>query len=667
MASTTTDSLATFVLNTFKDRKENRKSLEARWNKNLNAFKNISDSTWKAEEGETWRSNTFIGKTRQKCIAGYSLIVNILLRDGKLPFIMSDAEEYPEGTPEDQKAETYAKEMQALIDRQVLMTETDKVIMQNILCACVLGETYQKKSITAKTKTTYVKIDPPEGVEVPEGMPPRYEIIEESIDYPSVEYVSPFNMYRDLEGDSGDIHHDYVSPSWLRKKTGERFFNKQAILDVIRDHAFIDSAAGNDNPSPAMKELSKRKKTIPYYEFWGRAPLKLAEEHERSNSEPALTVDSELYENDGNEIECMICVAGEKTVGFSRTEYSNRPFIRCVWQDDLEGLGGLGLPDNTNDKQTVLNGTIRAIEDNGKLAGNVILGIKERLIEGEVGSIRPGMKIPLSEECNDARQAMQPIVIPNVTGSLIELFTIVDRIFDEDSNIPKISQGIQTNGQQTAYETSKLVESSGKYVAGILRNFDKGIVQPDAEYFYQYNMEDPSCPVKGNYKVKPLGYVEYQNSFEKIQQMNQMIGLLQLLASLVENPVLAKDLKLRNIFENACRYMRVNADEFIITQKEKEMYLQSPEGQAEVKAVQLAEQQKLEVFELEKQTKLAEIKKYQAEAELALARIKNETTLAKSHAVASLGKVQNQKEQIQIQKAGVEAQPVVGDKSKKDE
>jgi len=652
-----TNPLANFVLNTSDDWKKNRKPLELRWNKNLNAFKNISDGVWKKGEGEDWRSDAFIGKTKQKCIALYSIIVNILLRDGKFPFLMGDANEFSEGTPEDQQEEDFAKGMQKLIDRQTQITEAGRVLMKNILCACVIGEAWQKKGITSKTKKSYQPIAVPEGVEIPPDSlaAQQFELIVESIDYPNIEYISPYNILRDLEGDSGIIHYDYVSPFWLRSQIGTEYFDEAAIEKVIKEYAGT-STTTDDNPSPAMKEVSKRRKTIPYREFWGRAPKKLVMDHEQKiQSSPA----NDTYDNDGKEIECMICVAGSEIVRYYRTDDpSERPFENCVLQEDIEGIGGLGVPDNTNDKQLVLNGAARSFIDNKALSGNVILATHERKIEGKFsGSVTPGMNIPLSEECKDAREAIQSVTIPDVGASLLDLIAVVERWFDEDSNIPKISQGIQTNGQQTAYEMSKVVDSSGKYVGGILHNFDK-LIKADAEYYYHYNMMDPNCKVKGNFAVKPLGYIEYQNSFERIQALNQIFGVVQMVSAITQNPQMNKEIRGTSIIEQACRATKVDPDEFIITQKEREAYAQSPAGQAEAAAIQLAEQQKQEVYQLEKQAKLAEIKKYEAEAQLAVTRALNETTLAKSHAAATIGKIQNQQDQIKIQE-GKKPQDVV--------
>lgn len=649
------NTLAGFVLSTFKDWKTNRAPLEKRWTTNLNAFKNISDGVWKKNEGKDWRSNTFIGKTKQKCVAAYSMVVNILLRDGKLPFMITPANDFPEGSPEDTQEEDYSKEMQKLIDDQLFTVKADRVLMKNILCCAVLGESYQKKGIIYKNKKNYAKTAALDGSGT--GF---FEMKTEQVEYPNIEYISPFNIYRDLESDdmktsAGIIHHDFVSPFWLRSQKDIPYFKPDAIDKIIHEYAQGTTHNTSDVPSPAMKEVSKRKKTIPYFEFWGRVPKKAIEDYEKQTNAD-IQPDVNVYENDGNEIECLVCVAGNEVVRYFRTDDPDeRPFLRGEWQADLEGIGGIGVPDSTNDKQLLLNGVTRSFEDNKKLSGNVIIATKDRLIDGEVDEVEPGLRIHITEECKDAREAMQSIIIPDVGSSLLELITMVERWFDEDSNIPKISQGISIGNNATAYETSKTVESSGKYISGIIRNFDEGFIEPDIEYLYHYNMSDPACKVKGNYKVKPMGYIEYQNSFEKIMAMNQIFGLIQSISVLTQNPELSKVIRVRNIIEQACRATRnINPDEIIITEKELALQANSPEGLAEAQAIVDEEKQKQEFIELDKQAKLAEIRKLEAETQLALARVQNETTGAKTKVADTMGKLHNQQEQIKIQLRGEE-------------
>jgi len=97
------------------------------------------------------------------------------------------------------------------------------------------------------------------------------------------------------------------------------------------------------------------------------------------------------------------------------------------------------VADNCKEMHMVLNGTFRAIEDNEKLSVNVILAMKERYLLNVPNDIMPGLKLLLKEECDDARKAIQSVVIPSVTGPLMQLLGLVQKFLDDDSMVPRIA------------------------------------------------------------------------------------------------------------------------------------------------------------------------------------------------------------------------------------
>ena len=127
----------------------------------------------------------------------------------------------------------------------------------------------------------------------------------------------------------------------------------------------------------------------------------------------------------GDEVEVMACTVGGFLVRYSRQDPDSRPFAFAKCEDNIEENTPWGIADNCEPLQLVVNGAMRSFEDNKKLSANVITALKRRYIKGKMPEdITPGMKLELSEDCDDARKAIQSIVIPDVGESLVSLLTM---------------------------------------------------------------------------------------------------------------------------------------------------------------------------------------------------------------------------------------------------
>ena len=119
-----------------------------------------------------------------------------------------------------------------------------------------------------------------------------------------------------------------------------------------------------------------------------------------------------------------------------------------MWEIDLDGISGTGVADNVESVQMVLNGMVRAFEDNKKLAANVIVAIKKALLLEWSGTFKPGELIEVAEEAKSAAEAIQQIIIQDVGETLLSGIALMERYAEEGSMLPKILQG-------TAFEKQK--------------------------------------------------------------------------------------------------------------------------------------------------------------------------------------------------------------------
>lgn len=587
MASTKVTSLASTIQETHRNWRDNRKNLDLKWEDNRAAFLKESTGRWKVSEGaEDWQSRTFIGVTKQKVIGAYAIMIDMMLTGGEMPFMLKPRAD--EAGPE---AEQAARIETKRLNGQLAAVNADRALMRNVMSACLYGCTWAKRGQKVVTRKGYRQEQamaeaPPELMQ----QYARFVPYEESEELPTWEYVPVWDIYYDMEADdpqdgAGVIHRRFVSPFELRSMRGKPMYIDEAIDAAIAAGKTI-SDGDTSSMVPKLRDLSHRKNNIQYMEFWGRVPRKIADEFEADLQGQGIDVPTLAEaEDDGDDVEIMACVAGDQVVRYARTEARRRPFCYCEFERVLDELEPKGIADNIAEAQSVLNGAIRAYEDNKKLSANVILGIKERMLSAPLKQLKPGMTIPVAEECQDVRQAIMPVVIPDIGESLLNLIATFERYIDEESMIPKISQGLNgIDTPDTAYETSQLLERSGKQMGSVLRNFDEMLIEPMIAEFHRWNMEDPAKQEgKGDFKIQALGFSSFQNREIRVRKMQMFLGLI------LSSELLASEFKVGEIGREIAKALDVDPDQFAYSEEEKQQMQQAQQQDpiAQAQAAQL--------------------------------------------------------------------------------
>ncbi|MFA5107759.1 MAG: hypothetical protein WC497_05560 [Patescibacteria group bacterium] len=591
-SSVSPSGLADFVLSRYKNWAENRSAVQNKWNSNNAAFRGVSENKWKAKEGEKWRSNTFINVTKQKAVSACALVIDMLLAGGKIPFILKpspwDDVQLEDMAPDAQEATKKSiDDMRRIIEQQLLDCNADRVLMKGVLSEAVYGEAIVKKIVHEVERNSWQS-----GVQIGEQVtdvgrvPVEYKTFEKVTQRnmaPGVAFVPVWDFFRDMETEDlragvGCLHRQLVSSFWLRNKKGRSFYidaNIETALSIAvrADTGSKQPEQDSSSLAPSLRDIKYRQNTILYLEFWGRVPKEIAEafEAEMFKGANAPTVAFEDQGEAGDEVEVMVCVAGDQVVRYTRSVASERPFYRAVWEDSLDGQGAISVADNAANSQFILNGAIRSYEDNKTLSANVILAGKRRYIEGEFKEISTGLFLDIAEDCDDVRKAVTPIVIPDVGESLLSLIALAEKYCDMDTLIPKLTQGLDVKEpQMRAYVAQQQVEKSGKYIGSVIRNNDEGLIEPIVEGFYDYNMNDPSVVKgKGSYVVKALGFTSFQDRIERIEKLKSMLTLV------LSSPELMKESKLRWYLDEIAKALDMDPEQAVKSEQEKAVEAQN--------------------------------------------------------------------------------------------
>lgn len=658
LGTTWPTSLGTFLHDTLLDEwRQNRRELEAKWEHNLRQFKGefIEDDNWKKDEGTDWRSRRSVNLTKVKVNALQALVCDQVLRGGKIPFdlkldAIASKMEQEQLTP-DQSAQLMADvaHQRRLIEDEMADSASDREYIRNVLDLGIYGVTFARFTVMTKKKPVIQEEEVDQGETGigapggPLGVEPlrRRRIAKVPVQVPAWVRVSPWDMFwdqetRDLRTGGGFAIRSLVSPYELAQRKGKKFYINTAIDRALRaatqPGGDLSATVDATTMSPSLRTaVTKRAKTIEFYEFWCRVPRRYVDDFRRdierqgANAEAAVSplaatgMQMSDDRTSGDEVEIMACMADAEVVRFAVVEPEDRPIYMCWLEEDVDGLADMGVADNMEQCQALLNGAVRAFEDNKKWSANVAIATKEEYLRTPLKSIRPGQRIPITQDCDDVRRAIQPIVIPDVGESLISVISMADRYADDMSQVPRITHGLSAEDRpQTAYESSMLVGQGLKYVGMAIRQVDNYLIEPMVARFHEHNLMTANLDELRAVllRVAPQGFVLYMDRVVRLR------NLQMLLAVLVESPAIANEFDMPKIGRMLALSYDLDADQVLKSERQK---------QEEAKARQMAAQQD-PMAQLQMQRAVVEADKIKAEAD----KTRTDDKIAKADALRRL-------------------------------
>lgn len=610
----------------FSNFEQNRQVFQAKCDRNHRAFiREEADETWKKGEGSTWRSRTYLGKTREKVMSAAAMVMDTILQGGQIPYAYKASPWQPYATDPNAPTNIEADllEMTKLTNQQLVDTHADRQIMKHVLSQALYGITWAKKIVhTVKRNGWRKQTITVDGIYDYSRNPSAttWSKWDSKVTSPGWVYVPVWDIFPDMEfpdnvqDSSGIFHRQIVSPHWLMSKIGRPFFiddNLRAAVSTsmstnVGGTPYLSGSTDYASLAPMLRDVKFRDNMLTYKEFWGRIPRSLAEEIEASiasmnpidGAPPAPpTPDNYLP---GDEVEVMACTVGGYLVRYSRQDPDSRPFAFAKCEDNIEENTPWGIADNCEPLQLVVNGAMRSFEDNKKLSANVITALKRRYIKGKMPEdITPGMKLELSEDCDDARKAIQSIVIPDVGESLVSLLTMAMPMLDDASMVPRLAQGYTDPNVQTATEVSVRQAQASKYMGMLIRNLDEGIIEPMVQYFYEFNMGDDAVQAgKGNYIVQGLGFSAFQNKVERRKMLQEMLALA------LSSPELMRRTNFDNLYRDLIKAIDLDPDLILLGPDQQQPLPgeQPPEIPPEQQAQMQAETQLTQAEAMEQQT-----------------------------------------------------------------
>ena len=364
---------------------------------------------------------------------------------------------------------------------------------------------------------------------------------------PSTNHVSVWNFYPDPEATSMDdaeyvVERHKMSRNQLRALRGRPYFMDDAIQlvidkgpDYVRKHWEMKMEDDDSQPSD-----TERWEVL---EFWGFVDTDILEENgiEIPRSLRKLAeVNANIWVSNGEIIRCVLNPFKPSRIPYYAVPYEHNPY----------SFFGVGIAENMDDTQTLMNGFMRMAVDNAVLSGNLLIEIDEtNLVPGQDLSVYPGKVF--RRQGGAPGQAIFGTKFPNVAAENMQLFDKARVLADESTGFPSFAHG-QTGVSgvgRTASGISMLMSAANGSIRSVVKNVDDYLLAPMGRAFFAFNMQfDYDEDIKGDLEVTANGTERLMANEVRSQRLMQFLGVVQ-------NPALAPFAKMDYIIREIAKSM----------------------------------------------------------------------------------------------------------------
>ena len=463
------------------------------------------------------------------------------------------------GTPEIEPAQLAADAMQKLIHDQLEESKAITVLRHVFFEMALLGTGILKGPFTdAKTYNSY------DTSEDEEGNMAKVQI-SKTKSVPSIEAVSCWDFYPDpnatnIQDCDYVIQRHSFNKQQLQDLTEKPMFNKQAIEECLemgpnyQTRGFESSLYDRENVTSIYKNRYE------VLEYWGTIDRETADEC------------GVYYSTDSEVIHVNVWICGSKVLRMVENPFTPKriPYLVCPYELNPYQFFGVGIPENMEDSQMVMNGHARMAIDNLALAGNLVFDVDETmLVPGQDMKVFPG-KI-FRRQSGQTGQAVHGVKFPNTAQENLQMFDKFRQLADESTGIPSYSHG--TTGVQSTTRTasgmSMLMGAAALSIKTVIKNIDDYLLKPLGESLYHWNMQfnEEAPNIKGDLEVKAQGT---SSLMQKEVRSQRLITFMQT----ASNPALAPFVKWHTCLKEIAKSLDIDPDQLINDPEKAAIYAQ---------------------------------------------------------------------------------------------
>jgi len=592
-----------FIMDRYQRAEDYRNNDEERWLRSYRNYRGLYGSDVQFTEAE--KSRVFIKVTKTKTLAAYGQIVDVLFAGNKFP-ISIEPTVLPEGVakdvnfdpkmPEQLKGETslsspygfkgdgmdlpkgatektLAERLGPLQDSLEEIEELEEGVGKTPTAvtfspAMVAAKSMEKQIMDQLQESGTSKQLRSTAFEMalfgtgvmkgPFAIDKEYPNWDEEGNYspvfktvPSTSHVSVWNFFPDPDAANMDeaqyvIERHKMSRTQLRGLKKRPYFRANVIDEVIEAGESYDKKYWEDDLSDYAPDHGIDRFEV--LEYWGMCDIDMLEEN-------GVEIPKDLKEFD--ELQTNIWISNGKLIRMVLNPFkpATIPYMAAPYELNPYSFFGVGLAENMDDTQTLMNGFMRMSVDNAVLSGNLLIEVDEtNLVPGQDLSVYPGKVF--RRQGGAPGQAIFGTKFPNVSNENLQLFDKARQLADESTGLPSFAHG-QTGVSgvgRTASGISMLMNAASGSIKTVIKNVDDYLLKPLGEGMFRFNMQfNFDKDIKGDLEVVARGTESLMANEVRSQRL---MSFLQV----ASNPVLAPFAKFNYIIREIAKSMELDPE-----------------------------------------------------------------------------------------------------------
>ena len=381
---------------------------------------------------------------------------------------------------------------------------------------------------------------------------------------PTTSHVSVWNFYPDPDAANMDeaqyvIERHKMSRTQLRALKKRPYFRENVIDEVIQQGESYDNKYWEDDLSDYAADHGVDRFEV--LEYWGTCDVGMLLENN-------IVIPKELEDYDELQANIWICNGKLIRMVLNPFKPSTIPYMAAPYELNPYSFFGVGIAENMDDTQTLMNGFMRMAVDNAVLSGNLLIEVDEtNLVPGQDLSVYPGKVF--RRQGGAPGQAIFGTKFPNVSGENLQLFDKARQLADESTGMPSFAHG-QTGVQgvgRTASGISMLMNAASGSIKTVVKNIDDYLLKPLGEGLFRFNMQfnfDKS--IRGDLEVVARGTESLMANEVRSQRLTSFLQT-------ASNPSLAPFAKFNYIIREIAKSMDLDPDK--VTNNMDEAVLQA--------------------------------------------------------------------------------------------
>ena len=384
----------------------------------------------------------------------------------------------------------------------------------------------------------------------------------EYVRVPRIEFVSIWDFFPDPNATSIDeceylVHRHKLNKSQVRALSKMPYFDKDEIRAALAmGPNYAEKQYENElKDSQKTEDVGKSKYEV--LEYWGIMDVEYAKE---IGMELPETID------DLDEIQINAWICNGKVLRSVINPFSpaRLPYNAFPYERNPYSFFGIGIAENMNDSQQIMNGHARMAIDNLALSGSLVFDIDETmLVGGQSMEIYPGKVF--RRQSGMPGQSIHGVKFPNTSTENMMMFDKFRQLADEQTGLPSYSHGMTgVQGMtRTASGMSMLLGAASLNIKTVVKNLDDFLLKPLGQAYFQWNMQffEGELNVKGDLEIKAMGTNSLMQKEVRSQRLTMFLQKAQ-------NPAIAPFVKMSKLISELAYSLDLDPDEILNNEEE---------------------------------------------------------------------------------------------------